>query len=240
MKKMDFLIGGIISDIHWIDIILRIASSIIIGGVIGFEREKHNRPAGLRTHILVSLGACVITLIECTIASRVSELAQSTDGVSVSVGRIAAQVVSGVGFLGAGTIVLSKQRISGLTTAASLWNAACMGLAVGYGFYLLAFVSCILVLIVLALLTKLIHVNVEKRVEVKFIHRVETMDYISAFLDRKNVQVLDMDFHVEMTGETNLYTNVYQLKLPTNVSYTDIIAHLSEYKNIRSVRTTKI
>lgn len=237
---MDFLMGGMITEVHGIDVILRIASAIIIGGIIGFEREKHNRPAGLRTHILVSLGACVITLIECIVASRMAELSGNTEGVSISIGRVAAQVVSGVGFLGAGTIVLSRQRISGLTTAASLWNAACLGLAVGYGFYLLAFVSCILVLIVLALLTRLIHVNVEKRMEVKFVHRVETMDYINTFLDRKNVQVLDMDFHVEMTGDTNLYTNVYQLKMPTNVSYTDIIAHLSEHKNIRSVRTTNV
>lgn len=237
---MSFLIGGIVTEITSIDIVLRIVSAIIIGGIIGFEREKHNRPAGLRTHILVSLGACVITLIECIIASNIFSSMPESESIAISVGRIAAQVVSGVGFLGAGTIVLSKQRISGLTTAASLWNAACLGLAVGYGFYLLAYISCILVLIVLALLTKLIRVNVEKRMEVKFVHRVETMEFISSFLDRKNVQVMDMDFHVEMTGETNLYTNVYQLKLPTNVNYTDIIAHLSEHKNIRSVRTTNI
>lgn len=237
---MDFFFGGMIIDVQWIDVILRIASAIIIGGIIGFEREKHNRPAGLRTHILVSLGACIITLIESIVVSHMAELSEVSEGINISVGRIAAQVVSGVGFLGAGTIVLSKQRISGLTTAASLWNAACLGLAVGYGFYLLSFVSCILVLIVLSLLTKLIRVNVEKRMEVKFIHRVETMEFVSSFLDRKNVQVLDMDFHVEMTGEINLYTIVYQLKMPTNVTYTDIIAHLSEHKNIRSVRTTNI
>ncbi|MBR3929046.1 MAG: MgtC/SapB family protein [Clostridia bacterium] len=237
---MDFLMGFTTDQLSWLDLILRISSAIIIGGIIGFEREKHNRPAGLRTHILVCLGACVITILECTISARIAETAAISENITISVGRIAAQVVSGVGFLGAGTIVLSQRKISGLTTAASLWNTACLGLAVGYGFYLLAFVSCVLVLLVLALLSKLIRVNTEKRVEVKFIHRTETMDFINDFFEKKNVQILDLDFHMDMTDGKNLYTNVYQLKLPSHTTYTDIIAHLAEHKNVLGVRTTNL
>ena len=97
-----------------------------------------------------------------------------------------------------------------------------------------------MILIVLALLSKIIRVNTEKRVEVKFIHRVETMDFINAYFEEKNIQVLDIDFHVEITEKNNLYTNVYSLKLPSKVSYTDIVAHLSEFKNVQGVRTTNL
>lgn len=237
---MDFLMGITTTNMSWLDMLIRIASAIVIGGIIGFEREKHNRPAGLRTHILVCLGACVITILESTIAARVGQGALDSENITVSVGRIAAQVVSGVGFLGAGTIVLSQRKISGLTTAASLWNSACLGLAVGYGFYFLALVSCVLVLLVLALLSKLIHVNTEKRVEVKFVHRTETMEFINGFFEEKNVQILDLDFHMEIKDEKNLYTNVYQLKLPSHTTYTDIVARLAEHKNVLGVRTTNL
>ncbi|MBQ2434118.1 MAG: MgtC/SapB family protein [Clostridia bacterium] len=237
---MDFLMGFTTTHISWLDMLIRIASAILIGGFIGYEREKHSRPAGLRTHILVCLGACIVTIMESTIVMQVGQSTHDMDHATVNIGRIAAQVVSGVGFLGAGTIVLSHRKISGLTTAASLWNAACLGLAVGYGFYFLAIVSCILVLAVLALLSKLIHVNTAKRVEVKFVHRTETMDFINEFFEEKNVQILDLDFHMDLTEGKNLYTNVYQLKLPTNTTYTDIIVHLSEHKNILGVRTTNL
>lgn len=237
---MDFLMGVTTTNMGWLDMLIRIASAIVIGGIIGFEREKHNRPAGLRTHILVCLGACVITILESTIAARVGQGMQNTENITISIGRIAAQVVSGVGFLGAGTIVLSQRKISGLTTAASLWNSACLGLAVGYGFYFLALVSCVLVLLVLALLSRLIRVNTEKRVEVKFVHRTETMDFINRFFDEKKVQILDLDFHMDMTDGKNLYTNVYQLKLPSHTTYTDIVARLAEHKNVLGVRTTNL
>ena len=237
---MDFLMGFTTARLSWIDLILRIASAILIGGIIGFEREKHNRPAGLRTHILVCLGACIVTLLESLMVYHMPDFTEESKVVSMNIGRIAAQVISGVGFLGAGTIVLSHRKISGLTTAASLWNSACLGLAVGYGFYLLAYVSCILVLVVLALLSKLIRVNTEKRVEVKFVHRTETMDYINDFFEKKNVVVLDLDFHMDLTDGKNLYTNVYQLKLPSHTTYTDIVAHLAEHKNVLGVRTTNL
>ena len=235
---MEFL--EYLHDFNMVTVALRLVLALVFGGLIGLERGRQRRAAGLRTHILVCLGACIVTIMESTIVMQVGQSTHDMNHATVNIGRIAAQVVSGVGFLGAGTIVLSHRKISGLTTAASLWNAACLGLAVGYGFYFLAIVSCILVLAVLALLSKLIHVNTAKRVEVKFVHRTETMDFINEFFEEKNVQILDLDFHMDLTEGKNLYTNVYQLKLPTNTTYTDIIVHLSEHKNILGVRTTNL
>ena len=128
----------------WWEAGARILLAILIGLAIGYERERRNKPAGTRTHILVCLGAALIAVMENYVEARV--LAINTDvlntGVAVSMGRISAQVVSGIGFLGAGTIFSSRKKIAGLTTAASLWCAGCLGLVAGMGCYTLALSGC--------------------------------------------------------------------------------------------------
>ncbi len=205
------------------------------------EREYKNRPAGLRTHVLVSLGACVIALIESLFMYDLSDLTPGP--VTYNFGRMSAQVISGIGFLGAGTIFMQEKKIGGLTTAASLWNTACLGLATGYGYYWMSIIVCILVLGVLMILQRIIPVNSLKRVEVRFIHRQETMSYINDFFEKSGIKVLNLDFHIEnaadrTTQEDNIYTNIYTLHLPSSLNYTDIITHLSTYKNIQVVRAT--
>ena len=94
------------------------------------------------------------------------------------------------------------------------------------------------IMVVLVLLQKIVRVNTVKRVEVKFIHRAETLGYINNLFTQLNIKILDIDFHVESTGETNLYTNVYMLQLPAKLTYTDVINHLAENRNVQSVHTT--
>jgi len=114
----------------WQTILIRILIAIGIGTVVGVEREYKNRPAGMRTHVLVCLGACVVAMMECSFAK---DIPNASDGVGYSFGRLGAQVISGIGFLGAGTIFTAQRKIVGLTTAAWLWNIGCLGLAVGFG-----------------------------------------------------------------------------------------------------------
>lgn len=102
---------------------MKLLFAMLVGGIIGFERQSNNRPAGLKTHILVTLGSTLIMILSL-------EGFESGDPA-----RLAAQVVSGVGFLGAGTILVRGKSVYGLTTAASLWISACMGLAIGLGFF---------------------------------------------------------------------------------------------------------
>jgi putative Mg2+ transporter-C (MgtC) family protein len=121
-------------------IALRILVAAALGGLIGLEREFKEQPAGLRTHMLVSLGACLFTLVSAfgfdAFTGRPSTLAVRAD-----VTRIASQVVVGIGFLGGGTILRHGATIRGLTTAAALWVTAAVGMAVGMGFYLGALVT---------------------------------------------------------------------------------------------------
>lgn len=120
----------VLRDLTISSLIVRILLAITIGGILGYERERLNRPAGLRTYMLVSLGACVCMIIN----QYVTQVFGMGDPV-----RMGAQVISGIGFLGAGSIITTgHHRISGLTTAAGLWAAACLGLATGIGFYELA------------------------------------------------------------------------------------------------------
>lgn len=221
------------------DIVFRLFVVVFIGAVIGIDREIKSRPAGMRTHVLVGVGAALIAIIEQETIGCVIELGMS-GVINVSAGRITSTVVSGVGFLGAGTIVMSDRKITGLTTAASLWCMACIGLAAGYGFAGLALAAGIIVLVVLRLLQRIVHVHTLKKLEVKFIHRVETLAFLNEYFANMGVKILDVDFHAENRPEGNLYTNLYTLTMPSHTRYVDIIATLSEHETIRSVRTRNI
>ncbi len=219
--------------------LLRIVAAVVFGAIIGVDREVKNRPAGMRTHVLVCLGAALIGLVEQQTVAHVVALGAAH--INVSMGRLTAQIVSGVGFLGAGTIVIADRRITGLTTAASLWCAACLGLAVGAGFTTMAMVACLVVMVVLKLMQRIVHVNTYKRLEVQFIHRADTLNYIREIFDQMQIKILDQDFHAETQGDgQNVYTNVYTLSMRGKTRYQDLITILSEHPNIRTVRTRNV
>ncbi len=119
----------------------RLAVSLVLGALIGFEREFRRHPAGFRTHSLVALGAALFTIIS----------AYGFAGSAVDPTRIAAQIVSGIGFIGAGTILHHRGGVRGLTTAASLWSVAAIGMAAGAGLLVLAVIGTVLILVVLNL-----------------------------------------------------------------------------------------
>jgi putative Mg2+ transporter-C (MgtC) family protein len=128
-----------------LDMVVRLIVSIMAGGLIGWERERRDKPAGFRTHILVAMGSTLFTILSIY-----------AFGGNYDPSRVAAGIVLGVGFLGAGTIIRGDGgRVVGLTTAASVWVVAAIGMAIGTGFYLLGIVATALVFIVLLLLTKL-------------------------------------------------------------------------------------
>ena len=224
-----------------LELIIRVMVAVMIGCIVGSERERKNRPAGLRTHVLVSLGACIIALTECLFMHEVD--ANTSVHITYNFGRMSAQVISGIGFLGAGTIFMAERRIGGLTTAASLWNTACLGLATGYGYYWMSLLGCLFVLAILMLFQKIIPVHSMKRVEVQFINRVETINYINDFFEKNHITVLNLDFHIEsqadrVTNDHNVYTNIYTLHLPSKLNYTSVINALASYPNIQVVRVT--
>ncbi len=145
------------------ELTLRIMSALVVGGLVGLEREYGQHSAGFRTHILVCLGSALIMLLSIYGLSMFT----SDPNLRADPARLAAQAVSGIGFLGAGTILRNGSTVSGLTTAASLWVVAALGLAVGAGFYYGALLTTILVLVSLFALNKLEGMFSAKRKAVK-------------------------------------------------------------------------
>lgn len=135
-----------------LELFLRVGMACLFGGLIGMERESVNRPAGFRTHMLVCLGSAVVML------SNLILFEQYSGRTNMDPARFGAQVISGIGFLGAGTIIKEGFSVRGLTTAASLWAVACIGLVIGAGHYSLAVFSTIMVLVILEIFSR-----VEKR-----------------------------------------------------------------------------
>lgn len=133
-------------ELAYSEIILRLILAVLFGSAIGYEREIKGHDAGLRTHILVCVGACIITLVQLQVTYSTIEMALSepdlTQVLNTDMTRIPAQIISGIGFLGAGTIIVTKKSVTGLTTAASIWAIAGLGIAVGMGSYFLALIGC--------------------------------------------------------------------------------------------------
>ncbi|HEY8170268.1 MAG TPA: MgtC/SapB family protein [Candidatus Limnocylindria bacterium] len=127
-----------------LNLALRLVVGLVLGAIIGFERELHRQPAGFRTHSLVALGSALFTVVS----------GYGFSGLGADPTRIAAQIVSGIGFIGAGTILQYRGQIRGLTTAASLWSVAAIGMAAGAGLFVMAITGTVLILAVLSVLDR--------------------------------------------------------------------------------------
>jgi putative Mg2+ transporter-C (MgtC) family protein len=226
------------------EVCLRLILAVVVSGVIGYDREHKNRPAGLRTHILVCVGACIIALVQKEIGFNALNIAVTTPKLAGVVraddARLIAQVVSGIGFLGAGTIIVQHRAVRGLTTAASLWAVACEGLAVGMGNYVIALAGMVVVFVVLVFLKRIIHVNTFKRLEISYEHKLPTKEFIQQYFDDHKIVINDVNFSVTVTSKQRLYTNVYELEIPKSMNYADVIEDLSMNMNVRQVRTISL
>jgi len=159
-----------------IDIILKILLAAMLGGIIGLERELSHKEAGLRTNILIAIGSTLITILSFKIAA-LSKIADPA--------RLTAQIVSGIGFLGAGAIIQARFAVHGLTTAATIWTVAAIGIAVGSGFYLVAFLVTIFVVLVLTVF-KFLLAYLEKQKQ-NYVYLIGTEEKTSLLVDIRQV-----------------------------------------------------
>ncbi|MFC6171177.1 MgtC/SapB family protein [Loigolactobacillus jiayinensis] len=227
-----------------VEIVLRLLLAVIIAGVIGYDREYKNRPAGIRTHILVCVGACVIALIQQKIGFQAIEFARAfprfAGVVRADEARLIAQVVSGIGFLGAGTIIVTRHSILGLTTAASLWAVAGLGLAVGMGYYEIAIISALVVIGVLTFLQKIIHIDTLQKIEIKYRDKTATKSYLRQYFAEHHIKIIGVSFNTEQTTAGTVYTNIYRIKIPRQIVYAQIVEDISLRSDIVKVRLIDI
>ncbi|KRF05990.1 magnesium transporter MgtC [Paenibacillus sp. Soil766] len=209
-------------QISHLDLIIRMVLAVILGGLIGLEREWNNHAAGFRTHILVCLGSATIMLLsEYGFSEFVNEA-----NVRIDPSRLAAQVVSGIGFLGAGAILRNGNVIKGLTTAASVWLVAAIGLSVGAGFITGALVCTFLVLISLYVLNKLEkHIIRHRRtheVEIMINEHPGFLSSLTARFGEQGIQVIHLKMMPESApspivgkaGENPVMHLVFSLRCP--------------------------
>lgn len=218
------------------DIIIRILLSIFIGGIIGFNRERENVSAGFRTHALVCLGATIAALIQVQLASLALSQITSEPALSgivkVNDGRFIGQVVSGIGFLGAGTIIKTKGSVKGLTTAASIWTVACIGIATGMGFYEVSILGGISTIIVLVVLKKIEGKYINKSTKITLIIKYKSKT--EAIKELKN-SIEDLQLQIESIEFVDEFNVIYTLKDLKLICINDLISLLSENESILKV-----
>ncbi len=213
------------------ELIFRLFLATIIGGIIGAERETTRRPAGLRTHTLVTLGSALYMLLSLYGHDKAKALGLNTDP-----HRIAAQVVSGMGFLGAGTIIRTQGKVYGLTTAANLWVCAAIGLCIGGGYYFISIISAFIVLITLVTVTS----DETKSFKVEYKKLIITSEDRNGLMKDIGKSLADNHITIQKVGllknQNNLDINIL-LKLPFNMN-SDII--FSSIEKIDGVKTVSI
>lgn len=207
-------------------IIARLLVSAILGGAVGFERETHNRPAGFRTHILVTVGSTLLMLVSMNM------------GPDADNSRIASQVVSGVGFLGAGTILRTGTSVEGLTTAASIWVCSAIGLAIGNGFYLGAIIVTAIVLIFLRKITsfeRLMSRKNYKNITIIGKTRPGFIGEIGTNFGYHSISIINIAIHAIEVKKHLKEEVVFTLKSPKDLHIENLLKDLYKIQGIEEV-----
>lgn len=223
------------------EILLRIGVAILIGGALGYEREFKNRPAGFRTHILVCVGAAVVSMIQIKIIDDTSKLIISNpdlaNALKGDMGRLGAQVISGIGFLGVGTIIHDRGSVKGLTTAASIWITACIGLAVGMGYYFLSFASAIGVIIVVVCMKRFEADFFDKiniaTIEIEYYNKMDLSEEVARYFKSRNIKVKNLVFSIgEEEVNTPFKKCYYTILVSRHTNLSKIEEDLNKFEQI--------
>ena len=223
-RMMDYL-----RDFNLVSVAVRVLLTMLFGGAIGIGRERKRRPAGFRTHMLVCLGSALTMMINQYLMEN---------GYTVDASRLGAQVISGIGFLGAGTIIVTGHRqVNGLTTAAGLWASACMGLAIGAGFYEGALLACIVILLTTTLFTYFDRkVRSTSRI-MSILVEFSQSDDLPQILD--TLRGMDMRiFNIELNklkGESTAHSAVLSIEMQKKHSHDSVLATVATIGGVVTV-----
>lgn len=222
-------------EFNMASVALRLVLAMLSGGMIGLERGQKGRPAGLRTYMLVSLGAALTVLLSqyetVMLTTRWVDVAEEI-GLRSDVSRFAAQVINGIGFLGAGTILVTgHHQVKGLTTAAGLWASACMGIAIGAGFYecvILAFILIFLCIRVFPVVDNFIQENAAiMNLYIEF----ESLNDVGMLINHvklQNVQIFDVDIERGREQDSQHPSAVFSLRLHKHQPHSQILSSIAE------------
>jgi len=220
----------VLREVTFLSVAVRIAAALIVGGILGLERERKNRAAGLRTYMLVCVGACLIMLTN----QYIYQTTGSGDPM-----RLGAQVVSGIGFLGAGTIIVTKRnQIKGLTTAAGLWSSAAVGLSLGVGFYEAALAAGAAIYFVMTVL-RYWDIRMHKRSKYMDLY-MEVSTGVGLAQVLRQIRALGLEVY---SIDSDSYACVddakvliISLKLPKRMSHSDLIKKIEQIEGMLYIK----
>lgn len=221
---------------------LRIILAVIVGGIVGFEREMKHRPAGFRTYMLVAMGAALTMItsqylnlmLDTKWADALEAVGQRTDVV-----RLGAQVINGIGFLGTGTIlVTARAEVKGLTTASCLWASACMGLAVGAGFYEAFAIGSVLIIFCMKLLPLIENAVLANARNMNIYIEMDSIENLGEVVNRMkadDISLFDVDIDKDQHGSFSQINGLFSVRLPNKRQHTEVLAMLSTVDGIISI-----
>ena len=214
------------------EIIIKLLLAVIVGGFTGYERETSNQFAGFRTHILVSIGSCITSIISLELFNEYSNIS------TMDPARLPAQVLSGIGFLGAGAILKNSNGIRGLTTAAGIWATACIGIAIGYGQYVLGIAAWILVMATLYILKNFDKV-ISKRGQNVLKATITNLDVTSTIFNTiKSSEILVKNFQI-ITKSDDIWEIIFLIEYDKRLILDELIIELNNINHVISMEYIK-
>lgn len=229
-------------ELNMASMMLRLLLAVVTGGIVGIERERRNRPAGFRTYILVAIGAAITMLLSQYLDAMLSGpwAAKAAEiGIKTDVSRFGAQVINGVGFLGAGTVIVTaRQQVKGLTTAAGLWASACIGLAIGAGFYEGVLVGFTLIWMSMRLFPRIEDAAMARARNMNVFVEMESMENIGPLIARmKEAGMVIYDVELSRDPEIDYRSTsaVISFGLEERRHHTEVLAMLSSVTGVRSI-----
>ncbi len=221
------MIPEFLREINTVSLFLRLLLALILGGIVGFERAEHGQSAGLKTHIIVCLGAAMVMITSQFMSKQYG---------SIDMTRMGAQVISGIGFLGAGTIIINGDKIKGLTTAAGLWTTACMGLAIGIGYYEGAAALTVFVLITMMFLRSLAQWSKSKNAVMSFKLVIDNTDVIKEVTELLNSMKINISsIEILKLGSDGRMTIHIKAHSSSHVNCQKLVTEIISKKNIVSI-----
>lgn len=207
---------------------MKLILAAVVGGFTGYEREKSNQFAGFRTHILVSVGACITSVIALELFNKYSSIS------TIDPARLPAQVLSGIGFLGAGAILKNSNGIRGLTTAAGIWATACIGIAIGYGQYVLGITAWLLVMVTLYIFKNIDKV-ISKRSRVILKATITNLDITSTVFNTIKASEIGIKNFQIVSKSNDIWELVFLIEYDKRIILEELINELKKINYVVSM-----
>ena len=238
LSQLDYL-----RDFNTASVLVRLLLAILLGGLIGLDRALRHRPAGPRTYALVCVGAALTMVLSqyeyVMLTTEWAPMAEAV-GLKTDVSRFGAQVINGIGFLGAGTVIATnQQKVKGLTTASGLWASACLGLVVGSGFYEAALFAFLLIVITMWLLRPLEEVIIERSRNINIyveLRSIADMGAVLKTIKDQDINIFDMDIHHGKDQIVQKPNAVLYLRMPHRAPHHELITLLSDLDEVYTVK----